>query len=359
MDTELVLSTQQLSRLKLAIQEQKKPKILLFRILGPQLQKMFTEWFDVSQVPRLLLHGNPHLDNYARTHNGAGLVDFDRSRIGPSLWDIFRALTSITFWSEDNILKPNSEVSRCLIDAYLQGINDRLAYWETPDFLRQIRPKKYQTSPRKYLKGGKKWVKKLQNNLVDPEEAFYAELYQSFVSTQPDNSLKYWQLTEAAEVAGSMGKKHYVYLLASLVKTREPILLDIKETYSEEDNAYFHNPFGHEGKRMVAASRIYSPGLEERIGYCRFQEADYWVRQIPSFSVKVPEGINHDQSLQLAFAIGLQLGRAHRIVDEIYTDAQLKEGLIDSAEIHYDELLKLAEAMNEQVLLCYQKYQSK
>ena len=358
MNSNLVLTEQQLVRLDEAIAEQKKPQILLFRILGPQLQKLFVHWFDVTEVPKLLLHGNPHLDNYARTHNGAGLVDFDRSRIGPSLWDLMRALTSLTFWSDSEMIKPNQEVSRCLFDAYFLGLEDRLSYWETPDFLRQIRPKKFQMSPRDYLKGGKKWVKKVQQNLVDPDEAFYAGLYESFVNTQRSNSLQYWDLAEAAEVSGSMGKKHYVYHLHSLVKTREPILLDIKETYSEEDNEFFHNPFEQEGERMVTASRIYSPGLEERISYCRFEDNDYWVRQIPSFSVKVPVGLNQDQSLQLAFAIGLQLGRAHRIVDEIYSDGHLKERLQEASVDRYSEILQVAEAMNEAVMSCYKMYRS-
>ena len=352
------LSPQQLERLNVAIDGQKKPEILLFRILGPQLQTMFTELLHLKKVPRLLLHGNPHLDNYARTHNGTGLIDFDRSRIGPSLWDITRALTSIAFWSEGDRIRPNEEVARCFFSAYEQSIVDRLIYWDPPDFLRQIRPKKFQLTPQYYIESGKKWSKKLQANLVDPSDEFYLNLYQAYLEKQPEGSLDHWTLSEIAEVAGSMGKRHYVYLLTSELETREPILLDIKETYSEEDNKYFHNPFDHQGERMVTASRLYSPGLEERIGFCSFDQEEYWVRQIPTFSVKVPVGLTHDQSIQLASSIGNQLGRAHRIVDEIYTDGNQKNRLIKVAQKYFERILDVSEEMNQAVIQCFRDYQT-
>jgi len=353
MTTPLSLSDAQQSRLDDALREDKKPDVLLFRILGPQLQRQFTELMELNAVPSLLLHGNPHLDNYARTYNGAGLLDFDRARVGPSLWDVTRALTSITFWSEgaQDVIDP--EVSATFFAAYIRALEDRLVYWEPPDFLRQIKPKKYQMTAERYVKSGKKWVKKMQGNQVEPDQPFYADLFQAYVDTLPEDALRYWTLKEVAEVPGSMGKRHYVYLLKSLVKTRTPILLDIKETYTEEDTSHFYNPFDHQGERMVAASRLYSPGLEERIGFCSHQGEQYWVRQIPTFSAKVPVGLCQDQSLQLAQAIGTQLGRGHRVVDEVYHDGAKTPALIEAMSAHQGQVIEVGEALNRAVLELY------
>merc|ERR1712138_333484 len=101
-------------------------------------------------------------------------------------------------------------------------------------------------TPQFYIESGKKWSKKFQANRVDPSDEFYMSLYQAYLEKQPEGSLQHWTLSEIAEVAGSMGKRHYVYHLTSELESREPILLDIKETYSEEDNEYFHNPFDHQ-----------------------------------------------------------------------------------------------------------------
>lgn len=356
MPTAFTLSAAQRARLDEAIREDKKPEILLFRILGPQLQRMFTELMDLDGVPSLLLHGNPHLDNYARTYNGAGLLDFDRARVGPSLWDVTRALTSIAFWSEGAHALIHQEVSSCFFAAYTRALEDRLVYWEPPDFLRQIRPKKYQMTAERYVKSGKKWVKKLHRNQVEPELPFYAELFQAYTQTLPEGALKHWSLKEVAEVPGSMGKRHYVYLLKSLVKTRAPILLDIKETYTEEDSEHFFNPFEHQGERMVTASRLYSPGLEERIGFCSHQGEQYWVRQIPTFSAKVPVGLSQDEALQLAQAIGTQLGRGHRVVDEVYHAGAKTSALIEALKGREREVLRVGAELNASVLSCFKAY---
>ena len=350
------LDENQKKRLQDAILEGKKPEVLLFRILGPQLQERFAELLDLSQVPRLLLHGNPHLDNYARTYNGAGLLDFDRSRVGPSLWDVSRALSSITFWSAGDDLRPHTELVDCFFSSYIRAIEDRLVYWEVPDFLRKVKPKKFQLSPKKYLNSGKKWVKKFKDNLVDPDLEFYNGLFQAYLQTLPRGSLVHWRIKEVAEVAGSMGKKHYVYWLKPNLKTREAILLDIKETYSEKDNEYFSNPFKQEGERMVTASRLYSPGLEEGIGYCHYQKKDYWVRQIPTFSVKVPVGIIHDEAMQLAQEIGIQLGRGHRVIDEVYNQGQAKQDLIDTLNNNRMALIDACEHLNQEVIFSYDHY---
>ena len=346
----LELNDIQQDRFHEAVSSQKSPEILLFRILGPQLQKIFSEIISLHETPRVLLHGNPHLENYSRTHCGAGLIDFDRSRVGPTLWDIARGLASITFWSKKDRLRANSEVTRLFFQGYLFGVSDPLAYWEIPDFLRQVRPKSFQQTPQRYLESGKKWSKKVQRDSVELTDLFYLDLYRSYCETLPPNSLRHWELSQVAEVKGSMGKKHYVYVLETSVKTREPILLDIKETYAEEDNEFFSNPFTHQGERMIAASRIYSPGLEQRIGYCSHSGEQYWVRQIPSFNVKVAEELEYDEMLQLSRAVGIQIGRGHRIADKVYGPGDQAQAMIDVAESRLHDIVHSVEVMNDLTL---------
>ena len=79
----------------------------------------------------------------------------------------------------------------------------------------------------------------------------------------------------------------------------------------------------------------------------------YWVRQIPTFSAKVPVGIGHDEALQLAQAIGTQLGRGHRVVDEVYSDGEKSPLLIEALRSHRAEVVELGAAMNQAVLDLY------
>lgn len=351
----LDLGENALARVEDAIRGRKQPEVLLFRVLGPQLQQRFISDFSLNGVPHVLLHGNPHLENYVRTHNGAGLTDFDRSRVGPTLWDIYRALSSITFWSSRDRVRTRGEVSQTFLNAYLHSLTDPLAYWEIPDMLRRVKPKGFQHSPHSYLASGKKWSKKVKKSIVDPDDQFYLDLFAAYLQNQPEGVLRHWEISQIAEIAGSMGKKHFVYVLDSEIDTREPIMLDIKETYIEEDNEFFHNPFDHQGVRMIAASRLYAPGLEERIGYCTLNEKHYWIRQIPSFCVKVQDGINHDEALQLAQAVGAQLGRGHRLTDTVYGEGGRGAEIEEVTRARFSTLLELIETLNQDILSLFQQ----
>jgi dTMP kinase len=61
-----------------------------FRNMLLPMQARFAELLDMSSTPRALLHGSPHVDNYAKSAQGAAMVDFDRSRVGPYSWDLVR-----------------------------------------------------------------------------------------------------------------------------------------------------------------------------------------------------------------------------------------------------------------------------
>ena len=60
------------------------------------MQTVFSDLVDHTDIPRILIHGNPHLANYCKTRRGAAMVDFDRSRIGPYAYDIVRFLISVS-----------------------------------------------------------------------------------------------------------------------------------------------------------------------------------------------------------------------------------------------------------------------
>ncbi|MDE2290564.1 MAG: MFS transporter, partial [Elusimicrobia bacterium] len=67
-----------------------------FRNMLLPMQARFAELVDVKDMPRVFLHGNPHIDNYAKTNRGAALADFDRSREGPYAWDLVRFMVSLS-----------------------------------------------------------------------------------------------------------------------------------------------------------------------------------------------------------------------------------------------------------------------
>ena len=103
-------------------------------------------------------------------------------------------------------------------------------------------------------------------------ESYYESLDGKF-------NLDNYRLSTCSEVAGSMGKIHHLYLLESNNKTEEPIIIDIKEVYREEDNEYFNNPYDHHGIRMNEAGNIYAPGWEQMPGHSTYKNEQFWCRK--------------------------------------------------------------------------------
>ncbi|PIR19484.1 MAG: hypothetical protein COV48_01740, partial [Elusimicrobia bacterium CG11_big_fil_rev_8_21_14_0_20_64_6] len=67
-----------------------------FRNMLLPMQERFAQLLDMASAPRAFLHGSPHLDNYAKSKQGAAMVDFDRSRVGPYSWDLVRLMVSMS-----------------------------------------------------------------------------------------------------------------------------------------------------------------------------------------------------------------------------------------------------------------------
>jgi hypothetical protein len=73
----------------------------------------------VDRLPRMNLHGDAHLEQYAVTDSGRGLTDFDDSAVGPALVDLVRFGTSVALTADANGW---SEQQRRLVAAMFAGV---------------------------------------------------------------------------------------------------------------------------------------------------------------------------------------------------------------------------------------------
>ena len=252
------------------------------------MQTRFVKLLDAAIIPQVLIHGNPHIANYCKTRRGTAMADFDRSRIGPYAYDIVRFLVSVSLCRA----KPSKGLLHPIIlDSFRRGYLYGSLKAE-PDFeeMRELRlqePKSWQRTTRDYVDSGKKWAKKLKQHRVKITARHTAMLKLYLGHRNEMELLERYRLEACAEVRGSMGKMHHLYLLRDRKEKRDSLLFDIKEVYDEDDTQWFYNPFEHNGIRMNRAGEIYAPGWEQRPGRSQYGETEYWVRQIPTQQVKL------------------------------------------------------------------------
>lgn len=345
------LPPEQAKRIFSVLDDPDKACHLIFRLLGPIFQNNFAKLNNIADIPKVFIHGNPHLDNYARTFTGAGMVDFDRSRIGPYAWDVIRFLSSLALRGED---RKRSEVSKqtkqAFLDGYLATLINKDIYYSIPTFVKAMTPKQEQLTTHAYLDANIKWAKKMRKNPIDVGDQQLKKMLTLYLESRDElDLLNFYKIEEMGQSEGSLGKMHYLISLApkDTKSKRDHILIDLKETYCELDNDLFSTPTDHHGLRMIQASNLYAPGVEQRLGHFSYKKKQYWGREIPAFNAKVKELMSESEQQEMAYCVGGQLGRGH---GRSYREGKVKEIKNDILDT-YDQYCELAAFVNREVVL--------
>ncbi|MEW6056569.1 MAG: DUF2252 family protein [Bdellovibrionota bacterium] len=288
---------------------------LFFRRSCLSLQRQFVERLDVSRMPRVFLHGNPHVDNFAKTEFGEAMIDFDRSRHGPYAWDLVRFMSSLALrQAEPDSKFLHKNVVSALSEGYQEGFEKPDSVSKAaPELLSHERPAPHETSMRAYLAANHRWAKKMRKNPIFTSHPTVRSLIQLYFRgrNEPDFESRF-TIEEAGIASGTLGKPRVLVVLAPKDLKSDKILLDIKEVYEDPDTEYFFNPYVHHGLRMIEASYLHAPGFEQRLGFLTWRDRQYWARRVPCFKAKLKGALPPSKQRDLALSVGLQLGRAHR-----------------------------------------------
>ena len=321
---------------------------MFFRRSCLRLQDRFCKLMAVNHMPRVFLHGNPHIDNFARITKGEAMIDFDRSRMGPYGWDIVRFLSSLSLRREEPSKKfLSNRVLRDFAEAYLDGFSNPHIRFASPELLKAARPQEWQKSTTDYLKADTGWSKKLRASPLPPTHAIVANFLKLYAASRREMSLLTdYRVSQAGLALGSLGKPRVLVVLDPIRdRKKDKILLDLKEVYADADNRNFFNHFVHHGIRMIEASHLYAPGMEQRLGYFTWKDRQFWGRQVPSFKAKIKGNLSDSKQSDLAVSVGLQLGSAHR---RSLRDSSPKE-VIRDLKANYDTFIELGATLNEQL----------
>lgn len=327
-----------------------------FRTMCIRMQERFAQLADHSQMPKVFLHGNPHLENYVKTENGAAMIDFDRSRFGPYAWDLVRLLASIALKKPQNEKKFLSDiVVDYLYEGYVRSFNHADLHFKEPTHIAAIQPAPHQKMIDQYLSSNASWAKKLRENPVPFDSDWVQGVLRSYLESREElHLLDDYFVEKSAQAEGTMLNKRLLILLTPRRKDvgLERILLDVKTVYQDPDNEWYHNPYSHHGIRMIEAAKVYAPLVEERLGYATYNGEQYWGREIPTFAYKIKDRLSVTAQLDIAYSVGTQLGQAHRRTIQAEEVSLLNQHL----STHYKDYVRIAEQLCREILQAHEAY---
>lgn len=346
--------------------DEKRGAFFFFRSMSMAMQARFTELIEHKGMPRVFLHGNPHVENYLITENGGAMTDFDRARIGGYAWDIVRFLSSVAIKKEikneeqvdKNLLCQSAESSdyflpNFVLEYFLEGYfrsfyNPNLHFKKISVASDKADKKAWFSSTNEYLEANIKWAKKMRKHPIDVKDKNMRAILMGYLKSRRETKLlKDFQISEAGISEGTFGNKRYLVVLSpkKLSEYTDSIFLDLKTVYQDPDNAFYFNPFKHHGLRMIKASQVYAPHIELRMGYTTYKGQQYWGREIPSKGAKIKETLDELEQLDMVYSVGTQLGRAHRIT--LYK-SKPKE-LVKHLENNYEKLVLIGHQLNAEI----------
>ncbi|TAE67716.1 MAG: DUF2252 domain-containing protein [Bacteroidetes bacterium] len=327
-----------------------------FRTMCLRMQARFVELIDVNEMPQVFLHGNPHIENFAIVKQGAGMVDFDRSRLGPYAWDLVRFLCSLSLKrkkKDDNFL--SSRVLQYFLEGYKHGLNsNEKKYKSLADFL-NLKKVNWNITTTEYLKKDDKWAKKLRQNPIDLNDNWLNNLLKCYLESRNEiHLLENYEIEEAGHALGSLGNQRALLVLKpkNLESKLDKILLDLKTVYQDNDNDFFKNPVVHHGERMILASDLYAPNLEENMGFFTYQNQQYWGRKVPTIAIKIKGYLSEIRQIDVAYCVGMQLGRGHQLSIK---NAETKDISLH-LEQNFETLVKIGKQMNDEIMAGHQQY---
>jgi hypothetical protein len=333
-----------------------KGAFFYFRTMCLRMQARLMEILDLTDVPQVFLHGNPHIENFVILKQGAGMVDFDRSRMGPYCWDIIRFLCSLSLKrrkKDNNFL--HHLVTQYFLEGYKHGFRaPQYPYTPLTHFI-NLKKVNWDISTTDYLKKNQKWAKKLRENPISNNDNYVNDLLKKYVENRNEEKLlDNYFLEEAGHAIGSLGNQRALLVLApkNQDENLDKILLDIKTVYQDADNDFFKNPVIHHGERMILASQLYAPNLEENMAFFTHQNQEYWGRKIPTKAIKMKGSFTLGRQIDIAYCVGMQLGRGHKISLKNYQS----EDLLAHLERNFDTFLKIGKQLNEEILAGHQNY---
>lgn len=331
-----------------------------FRNMLLPMQERFAQLMDMASTPRALLHGSPHIDNYAKSNQGAAMVDFDRSRVGPYSWDLVRLMVSLSLRQKKQahgLL--DADVLKQVKRGYLRGFRNPSRPFSEFRELKNIEPKDDELTTNAYLKANKKWAKEMRRNALPTDDADIVKLVNSWAEGRGDGVLNDYYIEEAGRGQGSMGFRGlFLVVLAPKNKKsgKDRILLNIKATRTDPDTEWYKSPYGSEAERMRAAAELHAPGWELRAGGAVLDGVEYYARQLDPLNAKLKKMLSHEQLEDFAYSAGTQLGRAHRLsLEDSTPPAELEAHL----EANFEDIAAAGLTIRDELVDAHARYLAK
>jgi Uncharacterized protein conserved in bacteria (DUF2252) len=285
-----------------------------FRFVNRPFARLVCARFADLALPRVTLHGDAHLEQYAVTDLGRGLTDFDDASAGPAVIDLVRFGTSLRLAAEERGWKARSdELWGRFWAGYQLALRDPKAEAPEPELARRLKAG-FETDRAALLARAEALI----DTLAEPRSMLDEETKKETIATLARNSgvpVSFFRVKRAGALhvgIGSAADEKYLFRVEGETDAADDdILLEFKEVRNLGMIPCIHHDPGPT-RIIVGQARIaYEPFLYP--GAVHAGGLNFWVHAWPLnyAELRIEDLRSPEELREVVFDAGVQLGLGH------------------------------------------------
>lgn len=290
-----------------------------FRFVNKRFAQRVCDLIDEidSPGPLVNLHGDAHVEQYAVSAEERGLADFDAASTGPAMIDLVRFAVSLRLVAAQNGFP---QQAKSLIDTFLDGYERALADPTTstvePRIAAALRDR-FEASPRA-------WLEQTSKTMIDPSPSRRARLEQA-TRTYAGRMLRqntslpptFFNLKKAGEIDIGVGSalehKYLARVEGPSPSEDDDVILELKQMSDLRSVSCLAGAAGSDPFRVIAGQARMGAAPSELLGYVELDGSLFYVQKwrLNYTELRVADLLDAEKVAEIAYEVGLQLGRGH------------------------------------------------
>jgi hypothetical protein len=313
-------------------------------------------------MPTVSLHGDLHVEQYAVADDGFGIVDFDDATSGPPVVDWLRFGSSLWFATGFDDAASEAAFAR-FIDGYRRGIASPASVEAAPEphVVARVRAR-FRGSATEWLDGVTAMIRPIDG--IDEATMLHAKrLYtDAMLAQNPELGEAFFHLKAGGMLEMGVGSAHERKFL---VRVEGPTPAPADDLILEKKEMKKHlvglcsRGRRADPSRVISAEEKFSRTPQRLLGYVTVDGAEFYVHtwRVHYTEVSVSDLTSSSELAELAFDIGLQLGRGHPIFPVATEAGKLeRSALLASLDAVEPELAPTARDLASRVMSGYERY---
>ncbi len=284
-----------------------------FRFVGHKFSAVVCKRFagELGAMPRVRLHGDPHVEQYAVTDLGRWMSDYDDAAVGPAVVDLVRMATSIVLAARQHQTDPDPLLAE-LFRGYADGLENRLLPKDPPAFAAALKSKF--TSDRKgFLEMAEKNVLPIEQEEGAVARARFEEYVDTVSPKRPNGFFTIKKEGRLKLGIGSALTKKYLFRVEGRSKAEEDdVIVEIKAVADLSEIGCVQQVVEGAADARAAEQKL-APGGRDLLTPRLLKDRKYWVNEwLANYQEARIKKLAPPDLVPLVYEAGLMLGLEHR-----------------------------------------------